>query len=62
MFKRLIEFLKDTRVELTKISWPNRHELRESTVVVIITVVLITLFIGAVDQIFNFLWRSLLGT
>jgi len=61
MFQRFIEFLKESRVELGKISWPTRNELRESTIVVIISVILITIFIGAVDQIFNFLWRALLA-
>ena len=60
MFKRLVEFLKDVRVEIGKISWPTRHELQESTIVVIITVILITVFIGAVDQVFNWLWRLFL--
>jgi preprotein translocase subunit SecE len=61
MFQRFIDFLKESRVELGKISWPTRNELRESTLVVIVSVIFITIFIGAVDQIFNFLWRTLLG-
>jgi preprotein translocase subunit SecE len=61
MIQRLVEFVKEVRVEMSKISWPTREELRESTVVVIITVALITVFIGLVDQAFNFLWRLLLG-
>ena len=53
MFQRLVEFLKESRAELGKISWPSREELRESTWVVIVSVFAITLFIGIVDQIFN---------
>ena len=60
MFKRAIEFLREVRAEMSKISWPTREELRESTVVVIITVAILTLFTGTVDQIFNWLWRLLL--
>ena len=47
------EFLKDVRVEATKVSWPTRDELRDSTTVVIITVLLIAAFIGLVDQVLN---------
>lgn len=45
------EFVKDVRVESTKVSWPTRQELRDSTIVVIVTVLLVALFIGVVDQV-----------
>jgi len=60
MFKRFGEFLKEVRVELGKITWPTREELKESTIVVIASAALLTVFIGFVDQIFNWLWRTLL--
>ncbi|HKI83262.1 MAG TPA: preprotein translocase subunit SecE, partial [Candidatus Krumholzibacteria bacterium] len=60
MFKRFGEFLKEVRVELGKITWPTRAELKESTIVVIASAALLTVFIGVVDQIFNWLWRTLL--
>jgi preprotein translocase subunit SecE len=47
------DFLKDVRVEAGKVSWPTRDELRDSTTVVIITVLLVAAFIGIVDQILN---------
>ncbi|MEY2713096.1 MAG: SecE/Sec61-gamma subunit of protein translocation complex [Planctomycetota bacterium] len=48
---RFREFLKDVRVEAGKVSWPTRDELRDSTIVVIITTLLVAAFIGVVDQI-----------
>jgi preprotein translocase subunit SecE len=47
------EFVKDVRVEAGKVSWPTRDELRDSTVVVIATTLLIAAFIGIVDQGLN---------
>jgi preprotein translocase subunit SecE len=44
------DFVKDVKVESTKISWPTRSELRDSTIVVIVTVLIVTLFVGVVDQ------------
>ncbi len=44
------EFSKEVRVEFGKVSWPTRNELRDSTVVVIVTMLLITAFVGIVDQ------------
>ena len=44
-------FVKDVRVEATKVSWPTRLELRDSTIVVIITVFVVMVFVGIVDRI-----------
>jgi preprotein translocase subunit SecE len=49
MFEKIKRFLKEVRVELTKVTWPSVHELRGSTGVVIITVLVLTIFIGIVD-------------
>jgi preprotein translocase subunit SecE len=49
MFDRLRKFLKEVRVELTKVTWPTMSELRGSTFVVIVTVLILTIFIGLVD-------------
>ena len=44
-------FVKDVRVESGKVSWPTRIELRDSTTVVIFTVLLISAFLFVVDRI-----------
>ncbi|MCM8800694.1 MAG: preprotein translocase subunit SecE [Candidatus Omnitrophica bacterium] len=49
IFKRLINFIKEVREELTKVSWSNREELMSLTFVVIITTSLMALFIFVVD-------------
>ena len=59
---RLIEFLKEVRAELGKITWPTRSELWESTWVVIVSVIAITVFIGLVDQVFNYLLKLFVRT
>ena len=45
------EFVKEVQVESTKVSWPTRNELRDSTIVVIVAVLLISVFVGAVDYV-----------
>lgn len=47
---RAKEFVKDVRVESTKVSWPTRIELRDSTIVVIMTVLLVSAFLFVVDR------------
>lgn len=51
MLEKASEFIKDVRVESTKVTWPSRKELRESTIVVIVTVTLISMFIAVVDRV-----------
>ncbi len=47
--RKLASFFVDARQELKKVSWPTLDELRDSTIVVIVSIVLLAAFIGAVD-------------
>ena len=44
-----IQFLREVKVELKKVTWPSRKQTIGSTVVVIALVMLISLFLGVVD-------------
>jgi preprotein translocase subunit SecE len=56
----ITEYVKDVRVEMTKVSWPPRAELRESTIVVIVMVVIVSIFIGIVDRGLSFAFEALI--
>lgn len=49
--KRFQGFLDDVRTEMRKSAWPTRQELIESTLVVVVSVVLFSVFVGISDQI-----------
>jgi preprotein translocase subunit SecE len=53
------EFLKEVRVEATKVSWPTRKELRDSTVVVLVMTAIMAAIIFILDQILNLGLRQL---
>ena len=53
MFEKLKTYLTEIRTELRKVTWPTVAELKESTRVVIIATIMLTAFIGVVDQILN---------
>ena len=53
MFERLRKFIEDTRTELKKVTWPTKEELKEATRVVIVASILLTVFIGLVDQVLS---------
>ena len=57
MFERIKTYLLETRAELKKVSWPTKEELKESTRVVIIASVVLTVFTGVIDQILSFFVR-----
>jgi preprotein translocase subunit SecE len=49
----LREFLKEVRLELRKVNWPTRHEVVAYTIVVLVTVVVLTSFVFALDLGFS---------
>ena len=61
MIERLKLFLSETRTELKKVTWPTREELRESTIVVIVSTFMVTIFVGVVDQILSRIIRLVFG-
>lgn len=58
----LIEFSKGSRTELRKMVWPTRPETIQTTAIVFVVVVIVALFLWAVDAIvFNAIYDFLLG-
>ena len=55
-----IQFLREVKVELKKVTWPTRKQTMGSTVVVIILVMIISLFLGVVDGGLQILLRLVL--
>jgi preprotein translocase SecE subunit len=49
------DFLIATEAELNKVSWTTRKRLVQDTIVVLVTVVLLTVFLFVVDQLWGFL-------
>jgi preprotein translocase, SecE subunit, bacterial len=61
MIERIKLFFSETKTELKKVTWPTRQELKESTIVVIVSTFIVTIFIGVVDQIISRVIRLVLG-
>ena len=54
---KIRNYIEETQEELKKCSWPNREELKGSTVVVMVTITLLGLFTVGVDWILASLMR-----
>ncbi|MFH1156831.1 MAG: preprotein translocase subunit SecE [Pseudomonadota bacterium] len=48
-FQKAIQFFREVKVELKKVTWPNRKQTAGSTLVVIILVFILATFLGLVD-------------
>jgi preprotein translocase subunit SecE len=61
MIEKTKKFTSDVLVEMRKVNWPSRNELRGSTMVVIVTVILVGIFIWAVDRVLSLGLERVLG-
>jgi preprotein translocase subunit SecE len=60
IFDKGIQFLREVKVELKKVTWPSRKQTMGSTVVVLVIVTIISLFLGIVDAGLSGLIRAVL--
>lgn len=60
MKEKIIAFFTDVFRELSKVTWPKREELRESTVIVLVVCLIIAVFIYVVDTIVSKALSSIL--
>jgi len=49
--KKVVEFLKEAQAELKKVTWPSQREVSRFTFVTIVTVVIMAVFMWAVDSV-----------
>ena len=50
---RPVEFVKEVRGELRKVAWPTRQETIRYTIIVLVTVIVLTALIAALDWVFS---------
>jgi preprotein translocase subunit SecE len=60
-FDKIGQFLREVRIELSKVTWPTRKDTIASTSVVLVIVILIAAFLGIVDLGLSRLMRMLLS-
>jgi len=60
MKEKIIAFFTDVVKEMNKVTWPKKDELRDSTVVVIVVCVFLSLFVFVVDEAVSFTLRKIL--
>ncbi len=59
--KRLLGFMKDSRLEVRKMVWPTRAETLQTTLMVMVIVIILSIFLWGVDSLLGWGVKSLLG-
>jgi len=58
---RFIQFLRDVRNELRKVTWPSFDELKKATTVIVIFVTILGILIGLIDSFFQLVFVKLVA-
>jgi preprotein translocase subunit SecE len=58
---RFVQFLRDVRNELRKVTWPTFDELKKATTVIIIFVTVLGVMIGLMDSFFQWVFVKLVA-
>ena len=53
IFNKINNFIKEATAELRKVIWPTKKDLKNSTIVVISTIIIASIFIGLIDIFFT---------
>ncbi len=61
MIEKLRTFLREAKVELKKVTWPDRKVTTASTVVVLVVVFIVGVYLGLVDGVLTQLFHLLLS-
>jgi len=58
--KKIINFLKEVRLEIKKVNWPSRKETIRYTLIVVGVSVVIASFLGGIDYLCSLLINKLI--
>lgn len=57
----IVRYLRETRAELSKVSWPTRQEAVNLTIIVLVVVAVSASILGSFDFLFAQLFQFILG-
>ncbi|HBB97675.1 MAG TPA: preprotein translocase subunit SecE [Blastocatellia bacterium] len=63
-FQRTAQFVRDTRSEMRRVSWPTANEVKNTTIITLIAVIFFALYLFGIDRVWAYLiehLRTLMG-
>jgi len=58
--QKIVVYMRETRAELGKVSWPSRADATDLTVVVLVTITVSALFLGFFDAVFTWVFAQVM--
>ena len=58
MFKHFLTYLRESREELQKVTWPTKKQVFQYTMLVIAISIAVALFLGGLDYLFGWLLKA----
>ena len=58
--KKIVQYFKNVRSELAKVSWPTRGEVVNATVLVVVLSIAISIFVYACDRVLLYILNLVL--
>ena len=52
---RLTQFVRDTRAEMRRVSWPTANEVKNTTIITLIAVIFFALYLFGIDRVWAYL-------
>ena len=62
ILKKTQQFTEDVQVEMRRITWPDREQLRNATAVILVFVLVLAVVIGVMDTTFSGIVRLVIRT
>lgn len=62
ILKATQRFTEEVQVEMRRVTWPDREQLRNATAVILVFVLILAAIIGAMDAVFAALVRLIVRT
>jgi preprotein translocase subunit SecE len=59
-FEGAVQFLREVRTELKKVTWPSRKDTFAGTMVVLVTIFIVAFFLGIIDSGLSYLVKEFL--
>lgn len=61
-FQKAAQFIRETKLEFKRVTWPSRQQTLATTAVVIILVIIVSIFLGLVDTGLSTVVRAVLSS
>jgi len=61
LFGKIGTFLKEVKLEITKVNWPTKKETLRYTLTVIIVSIIMAIFLGGIDLLFNLIMNKIVS-